>query len=78
MCGVQTSAREAHSTNMRHAASEIVTDEWWFGFEQEYFLTNLMVQFWVGKKVYLKNHKVNTIVALVQQMLKEEKFPRLI
>ena len=36
----QTSAREAHSTNMRHAASEIVTDEWWFGFEQEYFLTN--------------------------------------
>ena len=40
MCGVQTSAREAHSTNMRHSASEIVTDEWWFGFEQEYFLTN--------------------------------------
>ena len=34
MCGVQTSAREAHSTNMRHSASEIVTDEWWFGFEQ--------------------------------------------
>ena len=38
MCGVQTSAREAHSTNTRHAASEIVTDEWWFGFEQEYFI----------------------------------------
>ena len=40
MCGVQTSERVAHSTNMRHAASEVVTDEWWFGFEQEYFLTN--------------------------------------
>jgi len=40
MCSVQTGEREVHPSNTRHAASKIVTDEWWFGFEQEYFLTN--------------------------------------
>ena len=40
MCGVQTGSREVHPSNTRHAASEIASDEWWFGFEQEYFLTN--------------------------------------
>ena len=40
MCGVQTGSREVHPSNTRHAASEVASDEWWFGFEQEYFLTN--------------------------------------
>ena len=40
MCAVQTGGREVHPSNTRHSASEVVSDEWWFGFEQEYFLTN--------------------------------------
>ena len=40
MCAVQTGGREVHPSNTRHSASEVVRDEWWFGFEQEYFLTN--------------------------------------
>ena len=40
MCAVQTGDREVHPSNTRNSASEVVSDEWWFGFEQEYFLTN--------------------------------------
>ena len=39
MCQVETGEHETHSSNTRVAASEVVTDEWWFGFEQEYFFT---------------------------------------
>ena len=40
MCQVHSGEHEVHSSNTRAAANEVVTDEWWFGFEQEYFLTN--------------------------------------
>ena len=41
MCQVQTGKHETHPSNERAAAAEIVSDEWWFGFEQEYFFTDL-------------------------------------
>ena len=40
MCEVQTGEHETHPSNMRAEAAEIVSDEWWFGFEQEYFFTD--------------------------------------
>ena len=40
MCQVQTGEHETHPSNERAAAAEVVTDEWWFGFEQEYFFTD--------------------------------------
>ena len=40
MCQVQTGEHETHPSNSRAAADAVVRDEWWFGFEQEYFLTN--------------------------------------
>jgi len=40
MCQVQTGEHETHSSNTRAAAAKVVSDEWWFGFEQEYFFTN--------------------------------------
>ena len=39
MCQVETGEHETHPSNTRVAASEVVTDEWWFGFEQEFFFT---------------------------------------
>ena len=39
MCEVQTGERETHVTNTRAAAAAVAKDEWWFGFEQEYFFT---------------------------------------
>ncbi len=39
MCQVETGEHQTHSSNTRVAAAEVVTDEWWFGFEQEYFFT---------------------------------------
>ena len=41
MCEVQTGENKTHDSNMRVAAAKIVTDEWWFGFEQEYFFTEI-------------------------------------
>ena len=40
MTQVQSADHKTHPSNFRAAAAEIVTDEWWFGFEQEYFLTD--------------------------------------
>ena len=40
MCQVQSADHTTHPSNTRAAAAEVVTDEWWFGFEQEYFFTN--------------------------------------
>lgn len=40
MCQVETGEHETHPSNSRAAAEAVVTDEWWFGFEQEYFLTD--------------------------------------
>ena len=40
MCQVETGEHEVHSSNTRVAAKKVVTDEWWFGFEQEYFFTD--------------------------------------
>ncbi len=40
MCEVLVADNSIHPSNTRDAASKVVTDEWWFGFEQEYFFTN--------------------------------------
>ena len=40
MCEVQTGSHEVHPSNTRAAAAAVASDEWWFGFEQEYFFTN--------------------------------------
>ena len=40
MCEVHTGEHEVHPSNSRSAAASVVTDEWWFGFEQEYFFTD--------------------------------------
>ena len=40
MCEVETGEHETHPSNTRAAAAKVLTDEWWFGFEQEYFFTN--------------------------------------
>ena len=39
MCQVETGEHKTHPSNTRVAADKVVTDEWWFGFEQEYFFT---------------------------------------
>ena len=38
----QNGDHEVHPSNTRAAAASIVSDEWWFGFEQEYFLLVIM------------------------------------
>ena len=40
MCEVQSADHSTHPSNTRAAAQAVVTDEWWFGFEQEFFFTN--------------------------------------
>ena len=40
MCQVLSADETTHPSNFRAAAAEVVTDEWWFGFEQEFFFTN--------------------------------------
>ncbi|MBT87614.1 MAG: glutamine synthetase [Gammaproteobacteria bacterium] len=40
MCQVLSADQTTHPSNFRAAAAEVVTDEWWFGFEQEFFFTN--------------------------------------
>ena len=40
MCEVLSPDRSAHPSNTRSACVDILTDDWWFGFEQEYFFTN--------------------------------------
>ena len=40
MCQVHTGEHEVHPSNTRAAADAVATDEWWFGFEQEYFFTD--------------------------------------
>ena len=38
MCEVLTAAHDNHPSNTRIYCEGLVTDEWWFGFEQEYFM----------------------------------------
>ena len=40
MCQVLSADETTHPSNFRAAAAEVLTDEWWFGFEQEFFFTN--------------------------------------
>ena len=40
MCQVHAADHTVHPSNTRAAAEAVVTDDWWFGFEQEYFFTN--------------------------------------
>ena len=37
MCEVLAADGSIHPSNTRDAADKVVTDEWWFGFEQEMF-----------------------------------------
>ena len=37
---VQAADHTTHPSNFRAAAAEVVTDEWWLGFEQEFFFTD--------------------------------------
>ena len=38
MCEVLNADHEPHSSNNRTHCQNLVSDEWWFGFEQEYFM----------------------------------------
>ena len=40
MTQVQSADHTTHPSNFRAAAEAVVTDEWWFGFEQEFFFTD--------------------------------------
>ena len=40
MCQVHSGDHQVHPSNTRAAAEQVLNDEWWFGFEQEYFFTN--------------------------------------
>ena len=40
MTQVQAADHTTHPSNFRAAAADLVTDEWWFGFEQEFFFTD--------------------------------------
>ena len=40
MTQVHSADHKTHPSNTRAAADTVVSDEWWFGFEQEYFFTN--------------------------------------
>ena len=40
MTQVHSADHKTHPSNTRAAADAVVSDEWWFGFEQEYFFTN--------------------------------------
>ena len=40
MTQVQSADHKTHPSNFRAAAAEVVSDEWWFGFEQEFFFTD--------------------------------------
>jgi len=40
MCEVLSPDKTPHSSNTRNKCEGLVTDEWWFGYEQEYFFTN--------------------------------------
>ena len=40
MCQVHAGDHSVHPSNTRAAAEAVLSDEWWFGFEQEYFFTN--------------------------------------
>ncbi|SVA62356.1 uncharacterized protein METZ01_LOCUS115210 [marine metagenome] len=40
MCEVLSPDRSPHPSNTRNACEGLVEDEWWFGFEQEFFFTN--------------------------------------
>ena len=48
MCEVETGEHKTHPSNMRAGAAQVVTDEWWFGFEQEYTLWDLDTQLPLG------------------------------
>ena len=41
MCQVDTGEHETHPSNTRKACEGLVADDWWFGFEQEYFFTDI-------------------------------------
>ena len=40
LCQVLRSDHSIHTSNTRALAADMVTEEWWFGFEQEYYLTH--------------------------------------
>tara|TARA_A100001037_G_scaffold54920_1_gene47272 strand:- start:115 stop:885 length:771 start_codon:yes stop_codon:yes gene_type:complete len=40
MCEVLSPDKSPHPSNTRNACVDLLSDDWWFGFEQEYFFTN--------------------------------------
>ena len=40
MCEVLSPDKTPHPSNTRNACVDLVSDDWWFGFEQEFFFTN--------------------------------------
>ena len=64
MTQVQAADHTTHPSNFRAAAAEVVTDEWWFGFEQVIFLHRCKDRrtSWVGKTEPLGNKVSITVV----------------
>ena len=62
MTQVQSADHTTHPTNFRAAAEEVVTDEWWFGFEQEFFFTDQKLENLLVGKMVSREHKEIFIV----------------
>ena len=74
MTQVQAADHTTHPSNFRAAAAEVVSDEWWFGFEQEFFLTDAKTGEPLGWEDGTQESKVNFIVVLERAMLLVERY----
>ena len=74
MTQVQSADHTTHPSNFRAAAAEVVTDDWWFGFEQEFFFTDPETGEPLDGKMESLELKENFIVVLGLEMLLAEKF----
>ena len=77
MTQVHSADHKTHPSNTRAAADAVVSDEWWFGFEQEYFFTNKDGSP-LGWEEGEPRPQETTIVVLELIMFQEEKFLKLI
>ena len=59
MCEVMNADGTPHPSNGR-ATIEEDDDDFWFGFEQEYFIMDVDTQFTIGFPVEIKVHKDNS------------------
>ena len=65
MCEVLSANNEPHPSNTRTDCQNLVSDDWWFGFEQEYFMYKDGRPL-VGLRKVSHEHKVITTVVLVR------------